>query len=253
MKKRIALLFAVTLLALNAANAQTQITGTDTWNLSSSATLSGTASNRTLSSSGADSLILPYYTGASALTRVRIIYSAPLVPNSDTINSTLSTTSTSHFTSAVVSATTSISSSDLFLGLLTINTTDALKFNTGAFTSAVSDTKGVFDLTSSQTQSFTLTRNYDTVVLDTTDAAVLSFFTKLSPTNFSLQLASSISAVFARSSGSGSVTFDSVGTDSGTVKVIYDAAPESVPEPSTWAMLVGGVGMLAFGQRMRRR
>ncbi len=26
-----------------------------------------------------------------------------------------------------------------------------------------------------------------------------------------------------------------------------------VPEPSTWAMLVGGVGMLAFGQRLRRR
>lgn len=26
-----------------------------------------------------------------------------------------------------------------------------------------------------------------------------------------------------------------------------------VPEPSTWALLVGGVGMLAFGQRLRRR
>ncbi|XHR27688.1 MAG: beta strand repeat-containing protein [Chthoniobacteraceae bacterium] len=26
-----------------------------------------------------------------------------------------------------------------------------------------------------------------------------------------------------------------------------------VPEPGTWAMLVGGIGMLAFGQRMRRR
>jgi hypothetical protein len=26
-----------------------------------------------------------------------------------------------------------------------------------------------------------------------------------------------------------------------------------VPEPGTWAMLVGGLGMLAFGQRLRRR
>jgi len=26
-----------------------------------------------------------------------------------------------------------------------------------------------------------------------------------------------------------------------------------VPEPSTWAMLIGGIGMLAFGQRLRRR
>ena len=32
-----------------------------------------------------------------------------------------------------------------------------------------------------------------------------------------------------------------------------DVALMVVPEPSTWAMLVGGVGMLAFGQRLRRR
>ena len=31
------------------------------------------------------------------------------------------------------------------------------------------------------------------------------------------------------------------------------AAISAVPEPSTWAMLVGGFGMLAFGQRLRRR
>lgn len=32
-----------------------------------------------------------------------------------------------------------------------------------------------------------------------------------------------------------------------------DVALMVVPEPSTWAMLMGGIGMLAFGQRLRRR
>lgn len=38
---------------------------------------------------------------------------------------------------------------------------------------------------------------------------------------------------------------------SGDVTVTYDFTP--VPEPSTWAMVVGGVGMFAFGRRLSRR
>ena len=33
----------------------------------------------------------------------------------------------------------------------------------------------------------------------------------------------------------------------------YDAFPDEVPESSTWVMILGGVGMLAVGQRMHRR
>ena len=43
-------------------------------------------------------------------------------------------------------------------------------------------------------------------------------------------------------------------TENVTVTYTYTAAPPSlVPEPTTWAMLVGGVGMLVATQRMRRR
>ncbi|XHR30610.1 MAG: autotransporter-associated beta strand repeat-containing protein [Chthoniobacteraceae bacterium] len=40
-------------------------------------------------------------------------------------------------------------------------------------------------------------------------------------------------------------------TDSGTIS--NDVTLTVVPEPSTWAMIVGGIGMLAVGQRFRRR
>jgi hypothetical protein len=71
--------------------------------------------------------------------------------------------------------------------------------------------------------------------------------------------------------GTGSVVFQAqdsflIGLSAGTstqdvtgvsapveVDVVYTYTYEVVPEPSTWAMIVGGVGMLAFTQRLRRR
>ena len=39
----------------------------------------------------------------------------------------------------------------------------------------------------------------------------------------------------------------------GTDGVANDLVLTVVPEPGTWAMVVGGAGMLVFGQRLRRR
>jgi hypothetical protein len=51
---------------------------------------------------------------------------------------------------------------------------------------------------------------------------------------------------------SGAINYAYVPSDvSGTVDVVYVFSP--VPEPTTWAMLVGGAGLLVFGRRMRLR
>ena len=49
---------------------------------------------------------------------------------------------------------------------------------------------------------------------------------------------------------SGNYTYEQRGNPNQTY---YLATVEAVPEPSTWALLVGGMGMLTFGHRLRRR
>jgi fibronectin-binding autotransporter adhesin len=53
---------------------------------------------------------------------------------------------------------------------------------------------------------------------------------------------------FANSTGTVSGYSYTISYDGGDVYVTLEA----VPEPSTWAMIVGGIGMLAFGRRFRR-
>lgn len=57
--------------------------------------------------------------------------------------------------------------------------------------------------------------------------------------------------------GAGEIYTVTVNTSNMTAKtkmtVAYTYAPTVVPEPTTWVMLMGGIGMLALGQRFRRR
>lgn len=49
------------------------------------------------------------------------------------------------------------------------------------------------------------------------------------------------------------LVFTNDGSHTATSGPIGFSSTMAVPEPSTWAMLVGGMGLLAFGQRLRRR
>lgn len=80
-----------------------------------------------------------------------------------------------------------------------------------------------------------------------TSGLILSEFSTWNPVALTLQ--TNTSTLLSNTGGNTSATQN---TNTGaTVTVTYTY--EEVPEPSTWAMIVGGVGMLVVGQRLRRR
>ena len=252
------LILALSFLALQAAQA-TVYTYTDSWDILRNTTLFGTQTAETLSSKVSyGSLSLPFYTGTEKLIGVQIIYSAPLGANPDTMTGSLTDTvgTTSHLDSSSIYVETAIGSSTLFNGLKTIDATTALSFysttNAKGFTESASDAKGASVLTSPGSVDFSLTRNYSDTVLNTSNPAMLAYFTKSG--SFGLQLDSTVVADYSRgASDTGTLTFATSGYDSGTVEVIYttEGIP-SVPEPS----VIFGVGFLAlmvFGGVVREK
>jgi hypothetical protein len=89
--------------------------------------------------------------------------------------------------------------------------------------------------------------------VDYTSGLILSEFSTVGVGNIRLGLATLTKTTLTNTGGNTSASQETYADATATVTYTYVAAPPAVPEPSTWAMLVGGVGLLAFGQRMRRR
>ena len=121
--------------------------------------------------------------------------------------------------------------------VLTLANTVDNKFNINLWSLSSTTTNGdATGFDNSVNQSWTLIA---------TDQAISNF----SAANFLVNVSAA--------NGTGGLT-NALGTGVFTVGLSADSTDlvlnyAAVPEPSTWAMLVGGVGMLAFGQRLRRR
>lgn len=108
----------------------------------------------------------------------------------------------------------------------------------------------VYDVSGATATLNTGLSDSDGITADTFD--VLSFIGNSTDT-FAVRLDGTI---YGGASGLGSISYADSGTASATVEVIYtyDAFPvEPIPEPSTWAMVLGGIGFLAMAQRVRHR
>jgi len=225
-----------------------------TWDVSWDTNIGGTQTSGAASNSAVDPLNLDYYTRTEKLTGVTIKYVAPLSPVSPTITAAFSGVGT--YTDAYVKASTNFSSVALFAGLGdTSFNYDVFNPDSGYTKAKSSSTETNFTLAGSESKSFSVARSYSTTILNSTDADVLAFFTQSG--TFDISLKSTLEAWYTRTVGTGPVNLAAAGNDSGTVEVIYtyEDAPEPpvIPEPATWAMLVGGIGMLTVGQRFRRR
>lgn len=84
---------------------------------------------------------------------------------------------------------------------------------------------------------------------DYSDGLILSDFSSEGDGTLQLTLSGEVTSRGKRSE----YTTELTDTATGDVKVTVTYTYTTVPEPSTWAMIVGGIGMLALGQRMRRR
>lgn len=81
--------------------------------------------------------------------------------------------------------------------------------------------------------------------------AILNEFTATSTELINFTLGTTTTTVQSNTGGNTSTDQDTYVTS--TVTVTYTYTPTAVPEPSTWAMIFGGIGTLALVQRRRRR
>jgi len=221
---------------------------TDTWDVTDSATVSGQSSTADTTTTGHDTTLSLSYFNLSGykLDRVQVVY----VYNPMTLSASLSAASSTTVSTASSGLSTTVSSSALAAALSNTTNGEADVFTDGKTVSGTGKTVSDVIVSPVSPTDLSATRSLTTrTVLDSTDATVLADFSQAGA--FSLSAGSTISLSYTATN---IVSLATSGDDTGTVKVIYTYEQiQDVPEPSTWAMLLGGVGVLGFFQRMRRR
>jgi autotransporter-associated beta strand protein len=252
--------------ALN-LNGLTRTVNVNSTNANAAATISGLVSGTGgLIKGGAGTLVLSNantYTGATSVTAGKLVVSGTIggtttVSSGATLAGGANTTST---LGALVANAGSI--------VLPGNNGVAGTLNTGAVTFAATSHFGI-DLGVTSDQLATTAGSAVTVSLGgvTLDITLLSNFdssinnglflvinNQNSLSTLSGQLASGTSQIVVGTQAFNvlyNANFDAAGNLVSTTDG-NDLALQAVPEPQTWAMLLGGIGLLAFGQRLRRR
>ncbi|MEI7958685.1 MAG: choice-of-anchor E domain-containing protein [Verrucomicrobiota bacterium] len=122
---------------------------------------------------------------------------------------------------------------------------------------AISSDSKFVGATSGDAIGFTATGNTDYVQFAPATASDSAVVNPSSP--FTAYIGTGTFGLSAKLSVSNDFSFNNVyatvdpTTGTGNVTVTYTYTPTAVPEPTTWAMLVGGLGVLFAGRRLTRR
>ena len=185
--------------------------------------------------------------GGDYVTGIRIEYSAPLGVTSPTVVATTGVdTGSSDFSALSASISTHISSSDVATAFSSDSPYDLLFSNPYAATSTKVGAPPTMTVDVADPWVVNLTRTYDTYRLnEPTNGALAAALTSVGPGSVNFEVDTVLTSAFTRSVSGGAVDANFVGSDSGTITIIYT----TIPEPA--AALLGSIGTLLLLRRRR--